>query len=211
MSTELDICNLACSHIGESAIVSSISPPSPSNVLEKNCARFYPVVRNAALAADAFPWSCNTRRTILADIGDPPASWLYRYALPANVMNVIAVKQAEYMDDDTVASEDFTVETDSNGARVLYTNLPYANLLYGAYVTNATTFPPGLVIAISHGLARFLAGAVIKGRTGIQVAEAQRKLYELELPKAQLTDARGMRKRTTAVTDIVPSAIKARS
>jgi hypothetical protein len=52
MSSVIDICNLALSHIGQAADVSSIDPPENS-IEAEYCARFYPMARDTLLEAYA--------------------------------------------------------------------------------------------------------------------------------------------------------------
>ena len=48
MPSEVDICNLALGHLGDSATVATIDPPEGSAQAE-HCARFYPIARDARL------------------------------------------------------------------------------------------------------------------------------------------------------------------
>ena len=63
MSSVIDICNLALSHLGDTATVASIDPPEGSAQAE-HCSRFYPVARDAML--ELFNWKFATRRATLA-------------------------------------------------------------------------------------------------------------------------------------------------
>jgi hypothetical protein len=107
--SEVVICNLALSHLGDTATVASIKPPD-SSVQAQLCARFYWVARNALL--EMANWGFATRRVALAleqeavDDSTPrvypdnsPATWRYMYALPSGVINVLAVLPAEARDD----------------------------------------------------------------------------------------------------------------
>ena len=62
---EVTICNLALSHLGDTAAVASIKPPD-SSVQAQLCARFYWVARNALLEMAA--WGFATRRVVLAKL-----------------------------------------------------------------------------------------------------------------------------------------------
>ncbi len=67
--------------------------------------------------------------------------------------------------------EDYNVESDANGNRVLYTNVDNAVLRYVTKVVDARAYSPQFVIALSYSLAVMLAGSIIKGRQGIQISE----------------------------------------
>jgi hypothetical protein len=63
VASEVDICNLALGHIGDSATVSSINPPEGSAQAE-HCSRFYPIARDSLL--EMHNWGFATKRTNLA-------------------------------------------------------------------------------------------------------------------------------------------------
>lgn len=101
--SEVTICNLALSHLGDTAEVMSIKPPD-SSVQAQLCSRFYWVARNALLEMAA--WGFATRRAKLAPLV-PQASdgldidengclvgpWRHMYALPSGVFNALAVQE----------------------------------------------------------------------------------------------------------------------
>ena len=63
MASEVEICNLALSHLGDTATVASSDPPEGSAQAE-HCARFYPIARDALLEMQN--WKFATRRATLA-------------------------------------------------------------------------------------------------------------------------------------------------
>ena len=79
MSNEVDICNLALSHLGDVANISSIDPPENS-VQAMHCARFYPIARNALL--EMANWSFAMRRIALTPLSVTNDQWQYVYAKP---------------------------------------------------------------------------------------------------------------------------------
>ena len=48
MASEIAICNLALSHLGDAANIASIDPPEGSAQAE-HCATFYPIARDSLL------------------------------------------------------------------------------------------------------------------------------------------------------------------
>lgn len=104
--SEVVICNLALSHLGDTATVVSISPPDPS-LQAQLCARFYYVARNALL--EMASWGFATKRVQLAQVELPTYTdssgnadagpWQYGYAVPSDMINALAVLPAEAMDD----------------------------------------------------------------------------------------------------------------
>ena len=152
MASEVDICNLALSHLGDEATVASISPPEGS-AQSAHCARFYPMARDTVL--ESHDWSFATKRITLAETGTAPGNWLYSYSLPADCLRPIAVLAPGASNDN---SEDYIREGD-----YIYCNTATATLRYVAFITDTTKFTPALVNAISFLLALYLNGPITKG------------------------------------------------
>lgn len=194
MTSEVDLCNLALSHLGDEADIIAISPPDGSRQAA-HCARFYPLARDAVL--QSFPWSFATKRITLAAMTNPsPHDWQYAYALPATCLRPLSaltpgMPAANFGNDESDAgSFPYVLETGQDGIRVLYTNVQTAVLRYVDKVTDTTAFPPLVVLAISRLLASFLAGPILKGETGIKVADAHGQRFKVELAAACAADAR---------------------
>ena len=99
--SEVTICNLALSHLGDTATVASIRPPDAS-VQAQLCARFYPIARNSLLEMEA--WGFAARRALLALVADPlaasddsscPKPWRFAYAVPGDLLNALAVQDKD--------------------------------------------------------------------------------------------------------------------
>lgn len=188
MASEVDICNVALAHIGDSATVASIDPPEGSAQAE-HCQRFYPIARDSLL--EMHEWSFATKRVALAMLGNPTTEWAYCYAAPNNLLNTIAVLDPAAADDTSVAlampsawvetpipfggvytPQPYVLESADDGTSVIYTNQPNAVLRYTARVTDTTKFSPLVVETLGWALAGLLAGPVVKGEAGS--AEAAR-------------------------------------
>jgi len=186
MASAVDICNLALAHLGDEATVTAISPPDGS-VQASHCARFYPVARDAAIESHA--WGFATRRTAPANVPSAvPSSWQYAYTLPAECIKVLNVWGEEYSEDDK--GYDFVVESNASQGTMVYTNAESATVRYIVRVTDTTKFSPMFVTALSYLMASYLAGPIVKGQTGMQVAQAMYKMYLNEMGKAAASDAR---------------------
>lgn len=207
MPSQVDICNLALSHIGDSATVSSIDPPEGSAQAE-HCARFY----SPALASllEMHPWSFATLRTSLASVANPSSTYAYAYALPSDAVNLLAILAPDAKDDfsspaQTVANVydnpysrtiigggytpvDYTTET-NGGQEILLTNQPSAVLRYTRMVTDTTKFPPLFTRTLSWLLAADLAGPVLKGSAGAAAAKVCIQTSDYWLAKAKDSDA----------------------
>lgn len=106
MASEVDLCNLALSYLGDTANVSSIEPPDGS-AQAVYCSRFYPVARDALL--ELHDWNFASRRIALSLLGGPvgtssetPAScaqWAYVYGTPNGMVCARKVIAADAPDD----------------------------------------------------------------------------------------------------------------
>lgn len=188
MASEIDVCNLALSHLGDTATIASIDPPEGS-VQAEHCARFYPIARDAFL--EMHDWNFITRRSALALLAATNDQWSYVYAKPNLMKKAIAVIPADAEGDynsysdinydalplialETYSPQPFCIETLSTGQEVILTNQEDAVLRYTVSITDPTKFPALFTLALSYFLASLLAGPVIKGDAG--AAEAKRLL-----------------------------------
>jgi hypothetical protein len=214
--SDVDICNLALAHLGDTATVASINPPS-GNAQSSHCARFYPIARDALL--EMHSWGFSTKRTTLAlNATNPSSSWKFCYAAPSNVINYLEVMDPNATDDYSVGvqmagvgpysapvvglgvytPQAFVVETDYDDNDIILTNQEFAILRYTKSVSDPTKWSPLFVLTLSHYLASMLAGPVIKGTEGIRVSEAQLKLAMGFQAQAEGSDANQRRVRPAA-------------
>jgi hypothetical protein len=187
VAAEVDICNLALAHLGQRANVVSINPPEGSAEAPQ-CARFYPMARDTLL--ELHPWRFATRRVALADLSaaNPPADpWRFSYALPDEMIRVLAITGPERSHDDE--AEPYAVELAADGAPVIYTDMEDAWARYTARVIDTTRFSPLFVETLAYLLASYLAGPVIKGDSGIRVGQSMLQAAMAFLAKAQAADA----------------------
>lgn len=209
MAAEVDICNTGLGHLGDDAVITAISPPDGS-VQAGHCARFYPMARDQLL--ERYPWRFNTQRAILAlSPVAAPVGWAFAYQLPSQCVKPIAVLAPGQLPDfiswwqgvsmtdmsfssnltDILNSKDFIVEASpTDGTPILYTNVQQATLIYSLGVTDTTKFTPLFIAALARLLAAYLAGPIVKGTTGMKVAEGQLKFFlEVDYPAAVNADA----------------------
>jgi len=206
MTSEVSVCNLALSHLGDEATVSSIDPPEGSEQAER-CAMFYPIARNTVLESHA--WGCATTREPLVELADvdPPDSWAYAYAYPNSCLRPLVLLMPGASDDDD--GKDFVVEETEGGTRVIYTNVEDAELRYIFLQDDTTRYSALMVNAIARLLASYLAGPVIKGSEGMKIAQGQLEFYEkVDLPKAKAADGNGRKK--AQYNGFTPGSVAAR-
>lgn len=184
MASEIDICNLALTHLGHTKTISAIVPPDGSREAAY-CARFYPIARDATL--EMREWGFATKRRTLGSLGTPPVEWDYRYAMPSGLIRPLRI----FVDGADVP-EEFVVESDDSGT-VIYTNAENAVLHYTARIEDTTKFSPAFVVSLSWELAAELAGAL----TGdLKLAEFCRQQAQYTIGNAAAYDANTMRKHT---------------
>lgn len=180
MTTEVSLCNLALSHLGDRAGVSSINPPD-SSAQAQHCAQFYPIARDATLAD--YNWSFARHRATLAELlVEPPPTWGFGYVLPTDYLVARAIVMPGQTNDD--GSEDYEIEGET-----LYTNVEAAVLKYTRRISDPNRFSPLFVDALAWRLASYLAGPVLKGDTGRAAAQASLQFYDRLIAKARVVDA----------------------
>lgn len=205
MANAIDICNLALSHLGDTATVASIDPPSGS-AQSQHCARFYPIARDTLLEMHA--WNFSTTRAALALLDETNESWLYVYAVPANVVNVISVLPSDAGDDYEISTmpvpfpaipvpgsptvyvpQPYAMETLTDGTQVILTNVEDAVLRYTVKPTDPTVFTPLFVLTLSWHLASMLAGAILKGDAGAAEGKRCVQMTQAYLQQARMSDS----------------------
>lgn len=204
-TSELDICKLALSHLGDTANITSINPQDGS-VQSALCQRFYPMARDALL--EMHSWGFNTKRTKLSPLVNKSTEWDYCYAAPSDVLNVISVLPENAADDNSTSiplsysniatinagqgmytPQQFSMEAYDDGTSVIYTNSPNATLRYNAKITDTTVFSPLFTTTLSWLLASYLAGPLVKGDAGAGMAQACYKVFLTQKGMATTSDA----------------------
>ena len=222
MASEVDICNIALGHLGDEAAISAIDPPDGS-VQASHCARIYPMARDELL--ESHNWRFATRRDALAllSTSELPSEWGYAYTYPSACLRVIAVRPADVatsvnpgliFDEQEFLTKPqtypFTIESLSDGSQVIYTNVEDATVHFVGLVTDTTKFSPLFSAALARLLAMYLAGPIIKGKAGVEMAKVQLEIFEkIAGPRAKASDANA--RRDVSYNDFIPSGLAARS
>lgn len=184
MASEVDICNLALSRLGDNATVASIYPPEGSAQSE-HCARFYPIARDSML--ETHPWKFATRRGALAQLTHESWNWAYAYAAPTGAIRLLAVLAASAPSD--ADSQDYEIETDSDGTALILTNQEKANVRYIARATDTSKYSPLFIDALGWLLASHLAGPIIKGDAGAAMARSCYQSFQITNGQAVTSDS----------------------
>lgn len=216
MASDVDICNLMLSRLGDDATITSLSPPEGS-VQAERCATFYPLARDSLL--ELYDWNFATRRVVLTETTLPiGCTWQYAYIMPNNVIRVISVLPPEVSDDYSVTlgnipgyrsygygdyeapgfikkayytPQDFAIETVlSTGELIILTNQPQANARITFRVTDTTKFSPLFTDTLGWYGAHMLAGPILKGDVGAAEGKRCLQFAMALLGKASVSDAR---------------------
>lgn len=185
MSSEVEICNLALSHLGDSATVASIDPPEGSSQAE-HCARFYPVARNSLL--EMHDWGFATLRVALAELASGSSHWQHTYLKPAEALRIVEILPPG-ADGSACTPCNYVTESNANGDEVILTNQAGAVARYTRIVTDTSRFSPLFITTLGWFLSTYLAGPVLKGDSAVKIADANMSKVMGFLAQAKLSDA----------------------
>lgn len=186
MSSEVNIANLALSHLGDSATVSSLEPPEGSAQAE-HCARFYPMARDALLQSHA--WTFATKRKQLAELASLWPQWDHTYAKPSDALVIHGILSPSATDDTADSHQPYSIEVDGDDNDVIFSDQEKAVALYTRRVVDTTRFPPMFQMSLSWQLASMLAGPVLKGDTGAAESKRCMQMMDYWRSKAIESDA----------------------
>lgn len=160
MAGEIDIYNMALAHIGSTDKVADLNERSPERV---QCSAFWPTSRDALFQYKDTPWNFATTQVALADLGDPPDGWLYRYRYPNDCLNALQVMQngnPAFCFPEAFRAQ-FVIGYEAAG-RVILTNLPEAQMKYVRRIEEPERYPSYFVEAAAFRLAAMIAMPLTK-------------------------------------------------
>jgi hypothetical protein len=168
MTSEVDICNRALSRLGTRSTISSLDENSTE---ARTASIWYAATRDALLrAAD---WNFARRRVALADLGNPPADWSYRYALPNDCLRLLRLAPASL----GLRAPAFELAGDAAG-RVVLTDEPAAEAIYIARIEDPSLFDAGFAVALVDQLAAHIAYPITqKTDTAVRLAQLARASF----------------------------------
>lgn len=149
----VDICNLALSYLGQRGDITAIDG-SDTTANAQTMTTYYPIARRTLLAEH--PWSFATKRSgVLADTTSDTETWAYRYAVPSDMIEPIALLYDGARDDD---KSEFVIEGD-----YIYSNAADVTLRYIYDQTDVTRWSMPFVEAVARKLAAMTAGTIVRG------------------------------------------------
>lgn len=198
---EVDICNLALAHLGDSAKIQTLGDSSRQAQL---CAQYYDLARDGMLELHRWEFA-TTRRTLVSVTKDAAVTqWDYAYALPSDWVDTISIlpdnAPDDYFDSGVRQPVPYAIEQDAQGDRVLLTNEVNADMRYTFRNVDTTKFSGTFVKALSWYLASMIAGPLIKGEEGAKQAQIAENRAFRAFAVASKHDARGKRKQERPTT-----------
>ena len=185
MATNVQICNLALSHIGSRAFIQDLS--SDTSVETRYCNLLFNDARQAVLRDAPHGWGFAYKVEALAlkvsaDV-TIPANWVYAYAWPADCLRALHIVTANNIADPVpfLPGTDIALE-----AKVIFSNEADAVLGYTADIITSHMFDAGFVHALSWHLAADLAPPLTGDRA---IQDVSFRLYRQALDAALRTDA----------------------
>lgn len=194
--TEVEICNLALTNLGDRGGITSFRPSDGSRQADL-CAQFYDLALNVVL--QRHPWDFSIRRVSPTKIDVDRTEWTCSFELPDDFVGVLAVLPEKPADDVSWMGRkvpvEFAIELDGNRQRRLYSNYDNVVLRYHAKVTDPSFYSEMFVQALSWKLATLLAAPLIKGEAGVAAAQRAQQMFEFMLQQAAGYDAVKTRER----------------
>lgn len=180
MSSELDICNMALSHLGVSTEIQNLATERSKEA--QACRRFFENARDEVLRD--FDWSFARRREVLALVEtDPNTDWHYSYRKPAGAVAVRSLPNDAGIRVDTTASRVVFVEGSDATGELIFTDQTDAEVSYTHRETDPEKFPPDFVSALALLLAARI-GPRVAGGDQFKLADRAFGLYQLAIRKA---------------------------
>lgn len=143
MASNIEICNLALSYLGQGPITNLMSP---QNATEQLCELHFDPCRDAVL--EAHDWTFAISRLVLTtpDLTPPEWGFAYRFQLPTNLLRVIWAGRQQ--DENVYDTFDWRVEND-----YLVTDANPVWIRYVQVVEDSSKFSPLFVQALACRLA----------------------------------------------------------
>lgn len=209
-SSVVDICNEALSHTGTDAFINSLDEQSKE---AKLCSRWYETTRDQILRT--FAWNFAQRRVVLADMGDPPTGYRYRYRYPVDALMIQRVYPAGEWSPSIGHAQEFErlnsweVASSGDGGRVILTNIENAEAVFTVRVVDPNLFDPLFQMSLAFKLAANIAMPLVsnpeiveylRNKTRESMSEAlQVNLSEAQEPPA--LEAESVRARFGTLSD----------
>lgn len=181
--SDVQICNMALSHVGARAKIESLGEKSEEAV---QCSIWYEFSLKQALEAADWNFARKRLTLVLHSQAAPEGQWSFRYVYPTDCVKAREIENPLGPDADAVP---FEVETDDNGAKSILTDLEDAKLIYTYMQNNENQYSPLFVELLSWILASKIAFTLTGKRSVMIDAIAVAKDLTLVAPSSSLNEA----------------------
>jgi len=152
MASKIEIYNMALFHVGSTSKVASDTEQSMEQIV---CSTFYPTALDCLLSYKSADWGFATKSVVLADIGNPPTNWLYRYTYPNDCVRAIRIVIPGNRN--PMQGEEIPYDLEQGDVSLsIVTDMPQAELLYIARGLPAERLPSPVVMALTYQLAALI-------------------------------------------------------
>lgn len=179
MTSKVDICNLAISHLGVGKSIATFDTERSEEA--SACRTFWDQALKQTLRDFHWPFSRRTVTLALVE-EDPTTEWAYAYRYPSTCIE--ARKLLSGTRNETRQTRiAYQIAADTEG-RLIYTDLEDAVLEYSALVTDTSLFPDDFAMALSCRLAVYIAPRLC-GPDNQKQREYASQLYVAEISQAK--------------------------
>lgn len=177
MSSAVEICNLALSHLGSSGI-DALDERSEAAAA---CTTFYAICRDMVLR-DA-PWPFATKMQALALVEeDPNTEWGFSYRYPSDCLDFRRIQSGK-RNDDRQSRVPYKFGSD-NAGQLVFTDMENAVAEYGARITDSQRFPLDFVLALSRLIAFHISPRVV-GQDPFKLGPLSLQVYQSMIVQAK--------------------------
>jgi len=177
MSSAVQICNLALSHLDITKRIASFTEESEEARL---LSVFYETTRDVVIKDRRWPFA-----TKIATLGlveeDPNDDWAYSYRYPSDCLAVRRILSGIRNDLNSTRTP-YKIAYDGAG-RIIFSDFELAQAEYTARITDPELFPPDFVMALSFRIAAYIAPALTSGDP-FNLGDRAMNMYKIELGNA---------------------------
>lgn len=175
--SEIDICNLALSHIGARAPI--ISFTEKSKEAEEMSRAYVPAVRSVL---SAFDWNFARVPVALVQTDMDHPEWDYSYVVPSDCIRARYIARTP---SEPWIKYEITAHP-TNSGRILHTNKIDAVLVYTRYVESVIEYDPEFIVALSYYLAFITAMPITRSD---KIRNDNYEFYRRMIGSAQASNA----------------------
>lgn len=189
MSTKIEICNMALSHLGTTIEIADINERSKEARALK---RFYKVALDACCRDFSFPFTKQIVQLELVE-EEPNSEWLYSYRYPVQANRIKRILHPGSRDDTHDGRIPYTLSSDNSG-KLIFSDMPEAYAEIVVTPANESFFSADFALAFSYRLAFYIAPSLTGGNAFTGLGDSMMAKYLNELAMARSNAANEVQK-----------------